>query len=272
MLEESFTRLTLFVSLALFFASLEVIKPKRQRVLTRLSRWLGNIGVLFVGTIFTRAFIPILPISAAYWANENDFGLFSKLNGPVLVEGIVTFLLLDLLIYFQHRVFHHVPILWRIHRMHHTDLDFDVTTGIRFHPIEIFLSLLIKILAVLVLGASPIVVFVFEIVLNGTSLFIHANIGLPKGMDHFLRLVLVTPDMHRVHHSIIDEETNSNFGFSLPWWDYLFRTYLAHPKKSHKNMTIGLAIFRDERSIKLGHLLIQPFVRAQSKPGEDGGQ
>lgn len=267
--EESFLRPALFVTLTLLFGLLEALRPKRKRLLTRLSRWLGNIGILFVGTVVARVLLPVVPMSAAYWATETDFGLFALLPAPALIEGLAAFLLLDLLIYFQHRVFHHVPIFWRIHRMHHTDLELDVTTGIRFHPIEILLSLLIKILAVVILGVSPIVVLVFEVVLNGTSLFNHTNIELPKGFDHVLRLFVVTPDMHRVHHSIVEYETNSNFGFNLPWWDRLFGTYRAQPELGHKNMTIGLAEFRDERAIGLQHLLLQPFLKTQPETSGD---
>ncbi len=268
--EEPLLRPVLFIGLVALFASVEALRPKRVRLHARVARWIGNIGVLAVGTVVARIILPIVPVGAALWAVENEIGIFTLIPAPAFLEGVVVFLLLDMLIYFQHRIFHHVPMLWRVHRMHHTDLDFDVTTGIRFHPIEILISLSIKVAAVVALGASPLVVLIFEIALNGTSLFNHANLALPAGLDKFLRLFIVTPDMHRVHHSVLEQETNSNFGFNLPWWDYLFRTYRPQPEMGHDGMTIGLPIFRDNRAISLGQLLLQPFLKSDGTKAEDG--
>lgn len=262
--EEPILRPLVFIGLVALFAIAEAFSPKRQRSYTRLSRWWGNFGVLVIGAVIARVLLPVAPVGAALWAAEKDLGVLALISAPALLEGLAAFLLLDLLIYFQHRIFHGVPILWRIHRMHHTDLDFDVSTGIRFHPIEILLSLIIKIAAVIALGVSPVVVIVFEVVLNGTSLFNHANLALPERVDRVLRLFVVTPDMHRVHHSVLERETNSNFGFNLPWWDRLFGTYRSQPAQGHDGMTIGLPVFRDQRAIALTPLLLQPFVSPET--------
>jgi sterol desaturase/sphingolipid hydroxylase (fatty acid hydroxylase superfamily) len=257
----------IFAVLTVLFVALEALRPKRRRTSARGVRWFGNVGVLAIGTLFARLILPVAPIGAAIWAQQNHSGLFNLIMIPGIIEGLLAFLALDFLIYAQHRIFHYVPILWRIHRIHHTDLDIDVTTGLRFHPIEILLSSAIKIIAVIALGADPGTVIVFEIVLNGTSLFNHANLALPSRLDWLLRLMVVTPDMHRVHHSVRTDETNSNFGFNLPWWDRALGTYRAQPLDGHIGMTIGLPIFRSPRALTLGHLLIQPFVQdSESTP------
>ena len=266
--EEPALRPVVFVGLTLVFIVLESIRPKRKRSHGRTQRWVGNFGILVLGTIVARLVLPVAPVGAAAWASHQEIGLFNNIEIPSAFAGVCAFLALDFLIYCQHRLFHSVPMFWRLHRMHHTDLDFDVTTGVRFHPIEIMLSLIIKILAVIGLGASPLAVLMFEIVLNGTSLFNHANLNLPAPLDRTLRLFVVTPDMHRVHHSVRREETDSNFGFNLPWWDRLLGTYRAQPVDGHDGMIIGLPEFRDERSIRLGQLIIQPFVTDQ-RPAEE---
>ena len=258
--EDPLLRPAVFIGLTLLFAVLETVRPRRKRLLGRVKRWTGNFGILALGTLLARLMLPVVPVGAALWASQNELGLFNVIGVPALAVGTLSFLTLDFLIYVQHHLFHAIPMFWRLHRMHHTDLDFDVTTGLRFHPIEILLSLIIKIVAVVTLGADPVAVLVFEIVLNGTSLFNHANLALPNWLDRILRFCVVTPDMHRVHHSIRREETDSNFGFNLPWWDYLLGTYRAQPMDGHDGMTIGLPIFRDERAINLGRLVIQPFV------------
>ena len=259
-LEEPLLRPVFFVGLTVMFAVWETAWPRRQRLYGRLWRWIGNFGILALGSLLARLVLPIVPIGAALWAAQNQVGLFNMVGIPAMVAGTLSFLALDLLIYGQHRLFHMVPMFWRIHRMHHTDLDFDVTTALRFHPIEILLSLIIKSVAVVALGAGPVTVLVFEVVLNGTSLFNHANLALPRWLDRLLRFFVVTPDMHRVHHSIRREETDSNFGFNLPWWDYLMGTYRDQPKDGHDGMTIGLPIFRDKRAINLDQLVIHPFI------------
>ncbi len=270
--DPSLLRLLVFASLFALFAILESLWPRRERTLQRSDRWLGNLGILAAGSILARAILPVAPIGAAMWAQQQGFGIFNAIDTPILVAGLLAFLLLDLLIYGQHRLFHAAPILWRLHRMHHTDMDLDVTSGLRFHPIEIILSLILKITAVCVLGAPPVAVLFFEVILNATSMFNHSNFALPHKLDSVLRLFLVTPDMHRVHHSIRPIETDRNFGFNIPWWDRLFGTYLAEPCDGHRSMTIGLPIFRDKRATNLVHLLIQPFAKNPSTNDKKGGE
>ena len=212
-----------------------------------------------LGAILVRLLVPLTAIGAAALAEENQWGLFQQFRLPEALAMVLGLLLLDLAIWAQHRLFHAIPWLWRLHRMHHADLDFDVTTGIRFHPLEILLSMLIKVAVVISLGLSPLAVLVFEIMLNSTALFNHGNLRLPKRLDRYLRWFVVTPDMHRVHHSWYREETDSNFGFNLPWWDRLFGTYRTQPRDGHVGMVIGLPQFRESRDLHLDQLLLQPF-------------
>jgi sterol desaturase/sphingolipid hydroxylase (fatty acid hydroxylase superfamily) len=198
-------------------------------------------------------------------AESRGWGLFHLLDTPLWLSLVVSVAALDFAIYLQHRLFHAVPLLWRLHRMHHADLEIDVTTGARFHPIEILLSMIIKLGVVIALGAPAAAVLMFEVLLNATSMFNHGNVRLPLAADRLLRWVVVTPDMHRVHHSILPRETNSNFGFNLPWWDRLLGTYRPQPEAGHDGMTIGLDIFRDVRELRLDRLLLQPF-RADGRP------
>lgn len=193
------------------------------------------------------------------FAQAHGWGVFNVVALPTWVELVLVVLLLDLAIYLQHRVFHYVPVLWRLHRMHHADLDVDVTTGARFHPIEILLSLGIKFVVVVSLGASPVAVLIFEILLNATSMFNHSNVRLPGSLEPVLRALVVTPDMHRVHHSILRRETDSNFGFNFPWWDRLFGTYRPQPEAGHDAMTLGIEQFRDSKEQRLDRMLTQPF-------------
>jgi sterol desaturase/sphingolipid hydroxylase (fatty acid hydroxylase superfamily) len=201
-----------------------------------------------------------MAINVAFVAQENSWGLLNNISLPYWVEVAMGVLILDCIIYLQHLMFHAVPLLWRLHMMHHADLDYDVTTGLRFHPIEIIISMVIKMASVAALGASPVTVVLFEIVLNATAMFNHGNIKLPLGLDAVLRLLVVTPDMHRVHHSVTIRETNSNFGFNFPWWDRLFGTYRAQPAAGHEGMTIGLAQFRDPGKNNLFGMLVLPFT------------
>lgn len=240
----------------------ETLSPKRGRLRPRLGRWVSNFGMIFIDTLVLRLTLGAIAVTSAIWAGANDWGLFNLVSVSPWIAGFGAFVLLDLLIYFQHRIFHRVPMLWRLHRVHHTDVDFDVTTALRFHPIEIFLSALIKALAVIAIGAPVTAVIVFEIVLNATASFNHANVRIPTGLDRALRLFVVTPDMHRVHHSVDQSETDSNFGFNLPWWDRLFGTYTAQPGAGHDGMTIGLDAFRDTADGRLDRLLFQPFRRS----------
>lgn len=210
-------------------------------------------------------------VGFALLAEARGWGLFNILAWPPWVEVLLALLVLDLAIYLQHRLFHSAPILWRLHRMHHADLDVDVTTGARFHPIEILLSLGIKFLIILPLGASPLTVLFFEIALNVTSMFNHSNVRMSPCMERVVRWLVVTPDMHRVHHSILRRETDSNFGFNFPWWDRLFGTYRHQPEAGHDGMTLGIDEFRDEKELSLGRMLAQPFRNTTNAVGADPG-
>jgi sterol desaturase/sphingolipid hydroxylase (fatty acid hydroxylase superfamily) len=212
-----------------------------------------------VDSLVSRIFLPTGAVGLALIAQRQGWGLFNALEWPSWAEVAISAIILDLAIYFQHRLFHGVPVLWRLHRMHHADLDVDATTGNRFHPIEILLSMAIKFGVIVAIGAPLLGVLLFEILLNGTSLFNHANIRVPTWLETVLRLVVVTPDMHRVHHSIHRDETDSNFGFNLPWWDRIFRTYRAQPRDGHDGITFGIQQFRDEKELRLLRMLAQPF-------------
>jgi sterol desaturase/sphingolipid hydroxylase (fatty acid hydroxylase superfamily) len=222
-------------------------------------RWPNNIGLVFLDTALVRIVAPGAAIAVALAAEAYGWGLLNAAALPAWIAIPLAVVALDLAIYFQHVMFHAVPALWRLHRVHHADLDFDVTTGARFHPIEILLSVAIKMAAVAAIGAPAVAVLVFEVLLNATAMFNHANGRLPLGVDRWLRLLVVTPDMHRVHHSIAYNETNSNFGFNLPWWDRLFGTYRAQPAAGHEAMTIGVDAFRTRADLRLDRLLVQPF-------------
>jgi sterol desaturase/sphingolipid hydroxylase (fatty acid hydroxylase superfamily) len=240
-------------------ASWEVLAPRRPWSVGRWPRWPHNLGIVVIDALAVRILIPGAAVGAALVAAGNGWGLFHVAGLRLSIASLLGFLALDLAIYAQHVAFHKVPLLWRLHRMHHADLDIDVTTGLRFHPIEIVISMLIKIAVVIALGIPPVAVFAFEVVLNATSLFNHGNVSMPSWLDRAVRLIVVTPDMHRVHHSIVPRETDSNFGFNLPWWDRLFRTYRAAPQAGHDRMTIGLSTFRDPAELRLDRLLTQPF-------------
>lgn len=251
-----------FAAMLAATAAGEFIFPKRRLRTGRGFRWVQNLSMIVIDTICLRLFFPLLAVQTALIAAANGWGLFNQVALPAIAAIPLTVLALDLVIYGQHRVFHAVPLLWRLHMVHHADPDIDVTTGGRFHPIEIMLSMLLKMAVVLALGASPIGVIVFEVLLNATTMFNHGNLALPSGVDRVLRAVIVTPDMHRVHHSVRREETNSNFGFNLPWWDRLFGSYRAQPQDGHTAMTIGLRQFQDRPRQSLGWLLILPFIGA----------
>jgi sterol desaturase/sphingolipid hydroxylase (fatty acid hydroxylase superfamily) len=240
-------------------AAWEVFSPRRRLIAGRRSRWPSNLGIFVLDAALVRVLIPTAAVGVAVIAAERGWGLLNATAIPGWLAGILGFVLLDFVIYLQHVAFHHVPWLWRLHRMHHADLDIDVTTGLRFHPIEILISLAIKIVVVLAFGIPALAVLVFEVALNATSIFNHANVAMPAWLDRIVRLVVVTPDMHRVHHSIVRAETDSNFGFNLPWWDRLFGTYRAAPKAGHDGMTIGLPIFRDPAESRIDRLITQPF-------------
>ncbi len=257
---EAAIRLGFFFGVLVLMAAWEAATPRRQRTQTRALRWTSNLGIVVVNTVAVRLLFPILPVALALIADDRGWGLFNIIDAPPWLAVAVSVVLLDLLIYGQHVFVHFVPVLWRLHRMHHADLDFDVTTGARFHPLEIIFSIFIKMAAVAVLGAPAAAVLIFEVVLNATSMFNHANVNLPVALDRVLRWVVVTPDMHRVHHSVIRHETNSNFGFNLPWWDRLFGTYRDQPRDGHDGMTIGIDEFRNPGELHLHKMLVQPFI------------
>jgi sterol desaturase/sphingolipid hydroxylase (fatty acid hydroxylase superfamily) len=238
----------------------EFAAPRRTLLLSRVRRWPSNLGVVAINALLLRLIFPAAAVGAAFLAEQRGWGLLHVLGLPDWTQIVVTVVLLDFAIYLQHVLAHAVPVFWRLHRMHHADLDFDVTTGVRFHPIEIVLSMTLKLGVVLAMGAAPIGVLLFEVLLNATSMFNHGNVRMTKKLDRFLRWLVVTPDMHRVHHSINPHETNSNFGFNLPWWDRLLGTYRAQPEAGHEKMAIGLDVFRDPEELRLGRMLIQPFI------------
>lgn len=254
-------RLGFFLGVLALMMALEAAIPRRARTVSRARRWPGNIGIVIVDSLVVRALIPTAAVGVAAYATAHGWGLFAVLGLPWTWSVVLTIVVLDFVIYLQHVMFHAVPTLWRLHRMHHADLDIDVTTGARFHPIEILLSMGVKMAAVVALGAPAAGVLVFEVLLNATAMFNHANLKLPRHVDRVLRWLVVTPDMHRVHHSAIQRETDSNFGFNLPWWDRLMGTYRDQPERGHDGMTIGLEIFRHPGASRLDRLLAQPFVR-----------
>jgi sterol desaturase/sphingolipid hydroxylase (fatty acid hydroxylase superfamily) len=256
---EPVLRLSLFLGVLAVMMAWEAIAPRRSRTLSRWRRWPGNLGIVLLDAAALRLAGPVSAVSVAVLAEQQGWGLLNAVPMPGWVAVAVAVMALDLAIYLQHVLVHAVPVLWRLHRMHHADLDIDVATGVRFHPIEIVLSMGLKCGAVAALGAPVAAVILFEMILNATSMFNHANVRMPEALERVLRHVVVTPDMHRVHHSIRVEETNSNFGFNLPWWDRLFGTYRAQPGAGHARMTIGIDQFRDPRELRLDRMLLQPF-------------
>jgi sterol desaturase/sphingolipid hydroxylase (fatty acid hydroxylase superfamily) len=240
-------------------AAWEFLAPRRALTRGRLPRWPSNIGLVVVYGLLERILIPVAAVGMAAIATQRGWGLLNITPWPAWLEVLIGFMALDLAIYAQHVAFHKIPLLWRLHRMHHADLDIDVSTGLRFHPFEILLSMLIKMAVVALLGIPLLAVVAFEVVLNATSMFNHANAAMPVRLDRIVRLFVVTPDMHRVHHSVARHETDSNFGFNLPWWDRLFGTYRPQPEAGHAGMTVGLPIFRDPAEARLDRLLSQPF-------------
>jgi sterol desaturase/sphingolipid hydroxylase (fatty acid hydroxylase superfamily) len=262
---EAIIRLACFLGVFVLMAFAEWLWPKRERPVRRLTRWPHNIAVVVIDTFLARIVLPAGATGVALLAEQHGWGLFNHISLPIWFTVPLTVLLLDLLIYFQHWAFHMAPLLWRLHRMHHADLDVDVTTGARFHPIEILLSLGIKSAVIIPLGAPVVGVLVFEVLLNATSMFNHTNVRIPARLERLLRLVLVTPDMHRVHHSILVRETNSNYGFNLPWWDRLFGTYRAQPEAGHDRVTLGIQQFRDPKELRIHRMLLQPF-RNEAQP------
>jgi sterol desaturase/sphingolipid hydroxylase (fatty acid hydroxylase superfamily) len=256
---ELIIRLAAFIAVLAAMALWETVAPRRSRSHPRTRRWPSNLAIVALNTGLLRILLPSGAIGLALLAEQRRWGLLYTL--PIRPWGAlpISVVALDLAVYLQHVMFHSAPVLWRVHRMHHSDLDFDVTTGARFHPIEIVLSMLYKLGVVAALGTPAVSVLIFEVLLNATSMFNHGNVQISVGLDHYLRWFVVTPDMHRVHHSIEIPETNSNFGFNLPWWDWLFGTYRDQPGAGHMEMTIGIEQFRNRRELLLDRMLSQPF-------------
>jgi sterol desaturase/sphingolipid hydroxylase (fatty acid hydroxylase superfamily) len=252
-------RLVAFGGVFAAMALWEVLAPKRRLEVGRLRRWPSNLGIVVLNTLLIRWAFPAAAVGTAMAGEAHGWGLFHFVSAPTWLAVIAAILLLDLAIYLQHVLFHAVPVLWRLHRMHHADLEFDVTTGARFHPLEIVLSMVIKVGIVAALGAPAIAVVLFEVLLNATSMFNHGNVRVARWLDGALRRIVVTPDMHRIHHSILPHEINSNFGFNLSCWDRLFGTYRAEPAAGQEAMTLGIEQFRDRSELRLDRMLVQPF-------------
>jgi len=256
---EAAVRLGAFITVFTAMALWEAGAPRRTSSYSRLRRWPSNLAIVALNTALVRILLPATAVSLALAGEGRGWGLLNSLPIPPWTALVASVVLLDVAIYLQHVMFHAVPALWRVHRMHHADLDFDVTTGARFHPVEIVLSMLIKFGVVVALGVPALGVLIFEVLLNATSMFNHGNVRIPVRLDRYLRWLVVTPDMHRVHHSIAVNETNSNFGFNLPWWDRLLGTYRDQPTAGHDGMTIGIEQFRTARELWLDRMLLQPF-------------
>ncbi|SDK83106.1 Sterol desaturase/sphingolipid hydroxylase, fatty acid hydroxylase superfamily [Maridesulfovibrio ferrireducens] len=254
-------RVTLFLGTGLGLALWEKAVPRRKGLPDRGWRWSSNLGMVVISAILVRFIFPVLPVALAFIVIKNGWGLIPLLGLPFWWEVVLGFVLLDLAIYFQHRAFHFWRPLWLLHRMHHADTFYDFTTGVRFHPLEFILSMIFKLILVVVFGIQPLAVLCFEVVLNCLAMFNHGNIRLPQRVDEFVRLFVVTPDMHRVHHSTDMREMNQNFGFNLPWWDRIFATYKAQPDLGHEKMVIGLNIFRDKKYRSLHLMLAMPFLK-----------
>lgn len=259
--QEAAIRFGCFFGTLLVMAVWELLAPRRPLTQSKRLRWTSNLGLALLNNVVWRLLMPAGAVGLAVGVQARGWGLFNLVDLPTWFEITASVLLFDLAIYVQHWVFHRVPWLWRLHLVHHVDLDFDATTGIRFHTVETLLSFVWKGLVIALLGPPLLAVMIFEILLNATALFNHSNARLPLWLDRALRLVLVTPDMHRVHHSVEDHETNSNFGFCLSWWDFLFRTYDAQPDAGHEAMTIGRPQFREPNVERLPFMLLLPFRR-----------
>jgi sterol desaturase/sphingolipid hydroxylase (fatty acid hydroxylase superfamily) len=254
-------RLSFFLGVFAVMAVWEFVAPRRALTVSKVVRWANNLGLVFLNSFIVRFLFPAAAVGMAALASEQGWGILNYYEVPFLFAVIVSVVTMDFVIYLQHVMVHAVPALWRLHRVHHADPDFDVTTGSRFHPIEIILSMLIKFAVITVLGPPVVAVVIFEVLLNATAMFNHSNVRLNIAFDKFLRLIVVTPDMHRVHHSVEDDEANNNFGFSLPWWDRLFGTYKDQPRGGHENMTIGIHDYSEAKQVSwLPGMLWLPFV------------
>jgi sterol desaturase/sphingolipid hydroxylase (fatty acid hydroxylase superfamily) len=257
--KEISVRLGVFCLVFIAMAIWEKMRPRRLLTAPKGKRWAINLSITLLNALVIRLLFPLAAVGSALIAEERKWGLFNQFAIDNRIAGIIVILMLDFTIYFQHVMFHYIPVFWRLHMVHHTDLDIDVTTGARFHPVEILLSMTIKVSVIFLLGAPAYSVLIFEVLLNATSMFNHSNIFIPPDIDRFVRLFIVTPDMHRVHHSVIIRERNSNFSFNFSWWDRIFRTYKDQPERGHGEMAIGLANFRDFSRLGLPSILALPF-------------
>ena len=261
--EEPSLRLSVFVIVLTIMALWEVLSPRRKRAYQRRDRWPGNLLLIVAGTLFLRVFFPLLAVDFAMLAEARGGGLLNLIELPGAFEFLLAIILLDMVVYWQHVAFHRIPGLWRLHQVHHTDRDLDATSALRFHPFEIGLSMVLKIFVVIVFGVSPLAVIVFEIILNATALFNHGNVQIPKKVDTALRKLIVTPDMHRVHHSVIPAEFNTNYGFNLSCWDRLFGSYKDAPEGGHRHMSIGQSAHQTHETTGLLFMLLLPFQRTR---------
>jgi sterol desaturase/sphingolipid hydroxylase (fatty acid hydroxylase superfamily) len=253
-------RLGFFLGVFAVVAVWELLAPRRALTVSKALRWGSNLGLVVLNTVALRLVFPLAAVGVAAFCSAQGWGLLNHFQLPFWAATLLAVIAMDFVIWLQHVMVHAVPALWRLHRVHHADLDYDLTTGARFHPIEIGLSMLIKFATVVVLGPPVVAVVVFEVLLNATAMFNHGNIRLPAALDRVLRYVLVTPDMHRVHHSVEDDECNSNFGFSLTWWDRLLGTYREQPRAGQEGMTLGIREHRDPRQVdRLDGMLLLPF-------------
>lgn len=259
LVNEPAIRLGTFATVFGLMALWELVAPRRGQKIARNARWPSNIAIVALDTVLVRILFPTGAVALAMLGEARGFGLLNAYTVPAWIAIPLAAIVLDFAIYLQHVLFHAVPALWRLHRMHHADLEFDVTTGARFHPIEIVLSMALKLAIVAALGAPAVAVLIFEVLLNATAMFNHSNVRIPAALDRALRWIVVTPDMHRIHHSVLVRETNSNFGFNLPWWDRLLGTYRDQPSAGHAAMTIGIEQFRDPAEQRLDRMLTQPF-------------
>lgn len=257
---EATIRAATFVALLVSFGLAETFFPRRPLAGSRGFRWIQNLGLVAIDTVVLRLVFPLLAVEFALWVQANRWGALNIVDLPLWLAIPLAMVGLDFAIYLQHRLFHAVPVLWRLHMVHHADVDLDVTTGARFHPLEMILSLGIKMAVVAAIGAPPVAVLLFELLLNATSMFNHSNINLPPLVDRAIRTVLVTPDMHRVHHSVDARETNSNFGFNHPWWDHVLGSYRDQPRAGHRAMSIGLTQYLGNRRQSLLWMLKLPLV------------
>lgn len=272
MTEEAVTRLSIFIGLFAILAACEYFVPRRELKPVKARRWTTNAAIVIIDSILVRLLFKTAAVGGALWAAEAGFGLFNQMAAPYWLAFTVTILVLDFAVWLSHVASHKIPLFWRIHRMHHSDVDIDVTTAIRFHPVEIILSMVWKYSVVLALGAPAAAVLVFEIILNGGAMFNHSNLKLPMAVDRVLRWFVVTPDMHRVHHSVDRRETDSNYGFNFSFWDRIFATYIDQPEKGHDGMSIGISEWQDERPTGLAWTLSVPFIDQKPLGCDEGAE